>query len=178
MADDTEETLFDQGLYFRFANDESPNMTLQINSEDDPEAGLIMKTFDDGGMSENWHLYFESGRYFIRNYLHGKDWQLSLSETNTRFPLLRPRAKDLGQQWLIEEAGTSSKFKLVNELRGPDYVLSLSRDNDVPTMDRAGDSAWDITVNTGVDPVPDDMMDDVEVVVCSALCKYPLLTFH
>lgn len=167
-----EETFFDQGLYFRLENDISPNTTLRIDSKDDPEVRLIVKPFDDDDnedkLTENWHLYFQSGRYFIRNHEHGRDWQLSLSEENQRFPMLRRRAPDLGQQWIIEEAGSASAFRLTNELRGRDYALGLSRDGDVPTMDRVEDgSIWKIGVNTGVDPVPSDMQDEVELVVSS-----------
>ena len=113
--------------------------------------------------SENWQIYSQSGRYFIRNYDAGSQVQLGLTTTSRTVPQLLPRSGDLGQQWFLtlRQDGT---WRVSNALVGNQTSLGVSTGNTVPGMDtNENDGHWNIGINISAGDISDSgMLSDVQ----------------
>jgi hypothetical protein len=97
--------------------------------------------------SENWQLFLQSGRYFIRNHDYGAQLQLGLAEDNLSTLMLYPRSGSVSQQWVIDPV--PGGWRLSNGIYGTATVLSLpSGGSTVPGMQREGaGETWNIISN-------------------------------
>ncbi len=73
--------------------------------------------------SENWQIFPQGGRYFIRNFDYGSSVQLGLTQSDQKTPRLYPQSGGLGQQWSIME--TQGGWQLVNGLLGNGTTLDI-----------------------------------------------------
>ena len=80
-----EESLFDPKNFYTFINPTIPDWTLSsgINQRMN---GDINMTKCNTYSSENWQLFYQSGRYFIRNYDYAASWQLGLTKDSKIVP--------------------------------------------------------------------------------------------
>lgn len=115
--------------------------------------------------SENWQLYYQQGRYFIRNYDYKADYQLGFDARSGSVPVMLRTSGDLGQQWTLTRVGDTT-FTLTNGLFGNGTLLALVGGNTIPGMQPSSTgSQWDITINVSAGSPKDqdpDMMADVE----------------
>ncbi|KAF2741299.1 hypothetical protein EJ04DRAFT_517871 [Polyplosphaeria fusca] len=153
---------FDANAFYNFYNDVSPENTLSSGQGQDANGTLDMTEEKVFSSSENWQFYFQQGRYFIRNYDYGADWQLGLSKNSMSVPRLMRTSGALGQQWSLTKED-SGKWKLTNGLLGNDSALALSVGNTVPGMQpSAKGTHWDIVLNPSAgSPQTPDMLEDV-----------------
>lgn len=96
--------------------------------------------------SENWQLFFQSGRYFIRNWDYGANWQLGLTEDSRSIPRLYPRSGSVGQQWTLNKV--NGGYEMINGLWGPGTTFALPQGWPMAAMRSEADGAvWNITNN-------------------------------
>jgi hypothetical protein len=159
---------FDPRAFYRFANDAYRDNTLSCGIYQDSNGAINMTTF--GSLSsENWQIYYQQGRYFIRNYDYGADWQLGLSGISRSVPRLMRRSGSLGQQWTLTRRDDGT-WALSNGLLGNGSWLSLVAGNTVPGMQPSSTGAsWDITINPSAQSPrdPDSFVDVNNFEVCS-----------
>ncbi|KAH7405865.1 hypothetical protein DE146DRAFT_425714 [Phaeosphaeria sp. MPI-PUGE-AT-0046c] len=114
--------------------------------------------------SENWQLFFQSGRYFIRNWDYGANWQLGLTEDSRLIPRLYPRSGSLGQQWTLNKV--EGGWEMVNELWGAGTTFALPRGWPMAAMRSEADGAvWNITNNPSAavaKPITGEMLSKVQ----------------
>ncbi|OAL47415.1 hypothetical protein IQ07DRAFT_646365 [Pyrenochaeta sp. DS3sAY3a] len=157
---------FDPTVYYRFANVKYTTVTLSTGFKDSSPN----LTFTPAGSrsSENWQLYFQAGRYLIRNYDYGASAQLGLSDSARSVPaLLAPPSGALGQQWLLDQYEDGS-WRVSNGLVGNASVLGVSDalvtteiwPAMMPSPD--GSDRWIVTVNLSAGKVGKGMLSDVE----------------
>lgn len=117
----------------------------------------------DSLSSSNWQLYYQQGRYFIRNYDYGED-QLGLTESERAVPSLMRRSGALGQQWLLTRSEEDGGWMISNGLLGNGSWLSLTGANTVPAMQASSAGAvWDIQINPSAgSPQGSDLYIDVD----------------
>ncbi|KAF2476434.1 uncharacterized protein BDR25DRAFT_339442 [Lindgomyces ingoldianus] len=163
---------FDPKSYYTFHNDVSPNNTLSSGLQQNTKGAVNMTIQQVFSSSENWQLYLQQGRYFIRNYDYGGGYQLGLEETSPSVPRLLPRSGALGQQWSLtrQDDGT---WKFTNGLLGNNSALALSTGNTVPGMQPSEKGThWSIEINVSAkQPKDPEMYTDVkgfEVAVSSS----------
>jgi len=131
--------------YYTIRNPNSATNSLSAGFQMDTNGGIRMVSFNTTS-SENWQLFFQSGRYFIRNWDYGARWQLGLTEESRSIPKMYPRNGSLSQQWRISRSGDG--WRLVNELWGDGTVFAQPVGWEVPAMRSEMDGAtWNITVN-------------------------------
>lgn len=136
---------FDPKLFYTFSNPTAPQKSLSAGMARDSKGATKMTDF--GSLSsENWQIFFQSGRYFIRNYDYGASMQLGLTDDNKNVPKLYPRSGSLSQQWTVSQV--NGGWQLVNGLLGPGRELTLPSGWDAPGMinDDSG-MVWNITGN-------------------------------
>lgn len=156
----------DPNSFYTLRNELSPGNTLSSGSYRDANGTVNMTVAFAYSSSENWQFYYQKGRYFIRNYDYGSDWQLGLSEESRSVPTLMKRSGSLSQQWtLTREDG---KTTLTNGLLGNGSWLALAEKNTVPGMQPSKTGAmWDIVLNYSAGKVQDQGMlveiSDIEV---------------
>jgi hypothetical protein len=142
--DDT--PIFDNGNYFTIHSTIDSVNTLSSGQLQNTKGNISM-TEDGKRSSENWQLYYQQGRYFIRNYDYLGTWQLGLTEDSKVVPRLLPRDGSLGQQWTLEKQDDGN-FRFLNGLLGNDSALGLVTGNTIPAMQVAGKgTAWTILPN-------------------------------
>ncbi|OAL05798.1 hypothetical protein IQ06DRAFT_289884 [Phaeosphaeriaceae sp. SRC1lsM3a] len=114
--------------------------------------------------SENWQLFFQSGRYFIRNWDYGANWQLGLTEDSRSIPRLYPRSGSVGQQWTLNKV--NGGYEMINGLWGPGTTFALPQGWPMAAMRSEADGAvWNITNNPSAavaKPIVGDMLSKVE----------------
>ena len=149
---------FDPSSFYTFHNPSSPNNTLSSGINQD-SLGAIDMTLYGSLSSENWQIYYQQGRYFIRNYDWG-DFQLGLTERARSVPTLMKRSGSLGQQWTL--ARTDGGWTLANGLLGNGSWLSVVGGNG-PAMQPAETGAtWEILINESAGaPKGNDLYLDV-----------------
>ena len=136
---------FDSKMFYTLRNPNAPTGSLSSGIYTDTN-GAINMTLDGSLSSENWQLFFQSGRYFIRNYDYGAKWQLGITEESRSIPKLYERSGSVSQQWRLLKVGDG--WHLVNELWGEGTVFALPRGWLVPAMRSEMDGAtWNITSN-------------------------------
>ena len=157
---------FDQRQYHRFSNAIHTGVTLSTGFKH--QSPQLVFTPSGSRSSENWQLFPQNGRYFIRNYDYGADVQLGLVDATSTVPQLLPRSGDLGQQWmLIDDNGN---WRLINGLTWNADMLAVSNGHPpaasggvYPEMKatRDGSEAWSVSVNLSAGGVRWDMLVDV-----------------
>lgn len=96
--------------------------------------------------SENWQLFFQSGRYFIRNYDYGPRYQLGLTEEDRVFPRLYRTSGSVRQQWTLNKV--NGGWEMGNELWETGARFALAPDSPKPFVRTETDgSPWNITIN-------------------------------
>ena len=156
-------TDFAPDVYYVFHNAFAPNSSLNAGQAQNTKGAIGMNTAWTFSSSENWQLYFQQGRYFIRNYDYGGQWQLGLTEESPVVPKLLKRSGGLGQQWTMERQDDGT-YRFHNGLLGNTSALALAvRDNVQPGMQSAASgSKWEIIVNLSAKaPKDPTMMQDV-----------------
>jgi hypothetical protein len=140
-----EASAFDSKMFYTFNNPTLSQYSLSAGIYTDTN-GAINMTAAGGLSSENWQLFFQSGRYFIRNYDYGAKWQLGLTDDSRSVPKLYPRSGSTSQQWTISKV--DGGWEMVNGLWGKGTVFALPKDWPIPAMrSEAEGSAWNITAN-------------------------------
>jgi hypothetical protein len=139
---------FDSKHYYRFYNDVQPNKTISSGIQQSAKGALNMTQSSSFSASENWQLYYQGGRYFIRNYDYLGDWQLGVTAESRSEPKLVTRTGALGQQWTLARTSDGKGYTLTNGLLGNGSYLALSGKNLVPAMQPSTAGAvWDIQIN-------------------------------
>lgn len=158
------DTTDDFGIsYYRFFNALQPNKTISSGLFRDASGTLNMTDMDNYSSSENWILFAQAGRYFIRNYDYGGKFQLGIDSKTATVPKLLPRNGTLGQQWTLTKTGAEKSWVLTNGLLGSDMMLGLEGLKPVMTKDKEKGNVWVIDVNTsaGKPPTGDAMIQSV-----------------
>ncbi|KAF2109292.1 hypothetical protein BDV96DRAFT_244394 [Lophiotrema nucula] len=166
---------FDPNSYYTFHNDVYPKNTISAGVEQSSNGVINMTQEQSFSSSENWQLYYQQGRYFIRNYDYGAGYQLGLDKASLSVPRLMQSSGELGQQWTLAKAD-GGLWKVTNGLLGNDTALGLSGHNTVPGMQPSEDgTSWSISLNPSAGAPQDKaMLKDVanfEVVPSSSSSK-------
>lgn len=161
---------FNVSNFYYFANAVSPNKTLsagyKVTSGEVNMTKYVLPSFPSpkkpihqltvsppstrlsSYSSENWQLYHQNGRYFIRNRDFGATLQLGIQDSNKQTPRLYPSSGALGQQWTIKKTADGKGWTLSNGLLGETSLLALTNANGPPTMQTSDDATvWDIHIN-------------------------------
>ncbi|ORY19849.1 hypothetical protein BCR34DRAFT_595295 [Clohesyomyces aquaticus] len=154
---------FDPKSYYRFSNDVYPNNTLSSGVGQNADGAINMTVVGIFSSSENWQLYPQGGRWFIRNYDYGGSFQLGLDPKAPSVPKLLPRSGTVGQQWTLSRQNDGT-FMFTNGLLGNSSSLGLSKGNTIPGMQPSTQGThWTIDINVSAkQPVDPDMYVDVE----------------
>jgi hypothetical protein len=137
---------FDPKMFYTLNNLVLPRYTLSASTGGDPNA-LINVTQYGSLSSENWQLFYQQGRYFIRNYDYGAGWQLGLSQNDPNAPKMYARSGSISQQWTLSQV--DGGWTMQNGLAGSGSVLGMPSGWSIPAM-RTGEtdgSVWNITSN-------------------------------
>ena len=106
--------------------------------------GAINMTTSGAYSSENWQIFPQGGRFFIRNYDYGPNFQLGLTTESRGIPMLYPRSGSVTQQWSIMT--TDGGWKLTNGLLGNGTALAITGDA-ISMRASNGGNVWEITQN-------------------------------
>ncbi|KAF2254671.1 hypothetical protein BU26DRAFT_143311 [Trematosphaeria pertusa] len=154
---------FDSESFYTFHNTAMANLSLSSGIYQDT-AGAINMTLEGSLSSENWQIYYQQGRYFIRNYDYG-DYQLALTESSRSVPKLMKRSGELGHQWTLTRKDGDG-WQLSNGLLGNGSLLCLNQayTGTVPGMQPSEAGAnWEILINPSAgSPKGSDLYRDVE----------------
>lgn len=154
---------FDSKGYYCLSNDKYPGNWLSSGSQRNVN-GEINMTTQLTLSSQNWQLYYQSGRYFIRNYDYLGDWQLGLDENEMSIPRLMRRSGALGQQWVLARDGDQWTF--ANAMLGNRSWLAMMEGNTVPAMQPSPvGHKWVILTNPSakqLSPPAGNMIEDVK----------------
>lgn len=136
---------FDSRMFYTLNNLNLPRYTLSAGMYTESNGAINLT--DYGSLSsENWQLFFQSGRYFIRNYDYGAKWQLGLTEDSRTVPKLYPRSGSISQQWTLNKV--NGGWEMVNELWGAGTAFALPRNWPMAAMRSEPDgTVWNITSN-------------------------------
>jgi len=112
--------------------------------------------------SENWQLYPQSGRIFIRNYDFGSGFQLGISDDSLSTPRLMIKSGGLGQQWIFSQLSDSS-WQITNELLGGNVYLQLPAGGTGPIMSTNNQTGthWVVEDNETVNVTDTTMLTNV-----------------
>jgi hypothetical protein len=161
---------FSSEAYYRFFNNIYPNNTMSSGLNGPAPSGTEVNMTQEAAFSssENWQIFYSSGRYFIRNYNNAAQLQLGLTEDNTIVPQLLNSTGELGQQWDLTQRSDST-WRITNALTGNQTALGLAVSNTVPGMDTAdSDGHWDVSINVSAGTISDEsMLSDVQNVQVS-----------
>lgn len=169
--------LFQNNNYYRFFNPVRLNATLYINDRDGKKIDVKA---DPNTSAENWHLFEQEGRYFIRPYDKDdssyREYQLGIVSKTQATPVLLKRSGDLGQQWFItkeSDINGDALYKIRNGLMGT-QKLSLTQGFGPPAMQDAGSGTlWSIEINASAGtPGTNDKIASIEVSSSVACAEY------
>ncbi|KAJ4293091.1 hypothetical protein N0V90_008373 [Kalmusia sp. IMI 367209] len=150
-----ESSYFDSHSYYRFHHPSRPNKTLSIT---DSSGTVDMVDFRSSSY-ENWQIYYQHDRWFIRPYATADDqtwtnFQLGLIETSGNIgalPSLLERSGTLGQQWKftrVDDDNGGYGYKMSNELSGNQSWLSLTGTGGRPGMQSSSEGLmWEVEIN-------------------------------
>jgi hypothetical protein len=170
-----ESPLFDDGNYFTFHNTLDSANTLSSGQLQNTKGNVSMTPFGKRS-SENWQLYYQQGRYFIRNYDYLGTWQLGLTSDSKVVPKMLARDGSLGQQWTLSRQDDGT-VRFINGLLGNESALGLGAGDTVPAMQAAGKgTGWTVLPNlsalgTGAKD-PSMLKDNTDFEVSSPLFLY------
>lgn len=155
---------FNSTMYYKLSNVNRPGAVLSAGVFQDTQGALNMTLSSDTLTSENWQLFYQSGRYFIRNFDYGAGYQLGLTSNSESWPRLYPRNGKVEQQWSIQPV--DGGYELVNGLWGNGTSLNIPKTWLMPAMnsDTSG-RAWNITANptaTKLQPISGEMLTPVQ----------------
>ncbi|KAF2203141.1 hypothetical protein GQ43DRAFT_282689 [Delitschia confertaspora ATCC 74209] len=132
---------FDSKAFYTLHNTLSPHKTISSGLNRSTNGTINTTTEETYSSSENWQLFYQSGRYFLHNYDYGPEFQLGVTKDSWTVPRLIPRSGALGQQWNIErwddgeeEGKGGSVWRLTNALVGEQQFLGLSEPNTCPAL--------------------------------------------
>ncbi|KAF2007471.1 hypothetical protein P154DRAFT_119876 [Amniculicola lignicola CBS 123094] len=153
--------------FYLFYNDKLPGFRMSLGVTTYVPGPFNMTT--EGSSSENWQLYSQGGRFFIRNYDQRAIYQLGLDEASAQIPTMLRRSGALGQQWSIipiDEGADKGKWRLTNGMLGNETMLAVGSAGTFPQMSSSTEgSAWEIRLNIGSErddtPKNMDMMVNV-----------------
>jgi hypothetical protein len=143
---------FDPEMFYRLNPRNAAKYTLSAgmyqNAQTNGLGSAITVTNINTTSSENWQIYYQSGRYFIRNYDWSPAWQLGLSDDDKNVPKMYYASGNISQQWSVTKV--DGGYTLVNGLSG--NVASLSPPSNGPTGgaimgSNLGDQVWTISDN-------------------------------
>ena len=165
---------FDPKAFYIFSNAASAGNTLSNGIS----WSSVNMTKKGAYSSENWQVYYQQGRYFLRNYDFQTKSHYGLG--SWRFPPGMEKASgSLGHQWTLtkEEDG----WILTNGLIGNNSYLALVEGNNIPVMSTSKRGAvWQIEMNIpATTPKDPAMLLDVanfEVCMRSITLGYASLT--
>jgi hypothetical protein len=138
---------FDSKMFYTLNNLALPGYTLNAGWTDGNPQALVNVTKYRDYSSENWQLFYQSGRYFIRNYDYGAGWQLGLADGDKNAPKMYARSGSVAQQWTVKQV--DGGWEIGNELLGSNSVLGMPKGWSLPAM-RTGEkdgAVWNITSN-------------------------------
>jgi hypothetical protein len=136
---------FDSTSYYTLNNLNLPSYTLSAGVFLDTNGATNITAYGTVS-SENWQFFYQSGRYFIRNYDYGSKWQLGLTEDSRSTPKLYPRSGSLGQQWTLNKV--NGGWEMTNGLWGEGTMYALPKNWPLPAMRSEADgTVWNITSN-------------------------------
>lgn len=144
MATTDQASLFSPRKYYRIGNINLPGAFLSANPIT-TTGGTVSLSLNGSLSSENWQLFAQSGRYFIRNYDFGSSLQLGLSAPSQDIPRMSMSQGLIQQQWSI--TGTTGGYYLANGLWGNDITLAIGTQLDVNMRPNASANIWSITEN-------------------------------
>lgn len=155
--------LFDPRTFYTIRNPSLPftQQSVAIGPRQNSPGPLTITPYNTSS-SENWQIFPQGGRYFIRNYDYGSGYQLGLTQDSRFVPRLYARTGNFSQQWSIMPV--EGGFRLMNGLweNGTYFgvtgsgTLGMSRDED--------GAVWNVTRNESADktgPKDVDMFNDV-----------------
>lgn len=149
--------------YYRFFNALSVGNTITTGINKDKDGILEMTVNETYSSSENWLLYQQSGRYFIRNYDYKEGDQLGVESTSRTDPRLLKRSGGLAQQWTLAKAEDGKGWRLTNGLLGNDTYLGLQGKKPIMTKDTKSGTVWTIEMNesAGIPEATDPRVQNV-----------------
>jgi len=147
--------------YYRFFNGNNTYMTLS-SGQNRYSLGNVNMTTIAWSSSENWQLYPQSGRIFIRNYDFGSGFQLGISDDSLSTPRLMIKSGGLGQQWIFSQLSDSS-WQITNELLGGNVYLQLPAGGTGPIMSTNNQTGthWVVEDNETVNVTDTTMLTNV-----------------
>ncbi|KAI8943240.1 hypothetical protein NX059_001262 [Plenodomus lindquistii] len=132
--------------FYLFECISQPGYTISSGKVRDSNGTLAMTIRHDYSSSENWQLFLQQDRYFVRNFDYAAGFQLGLTEDDLITPRLYARSGSLGQQWNIVSDGIG--YRLSNGLLGNTSWLALPDGKATPSMQKEGSGLmWNITRN-------------------------------
>ncbi|KAH7127056.1 hypothetical protein B0J11DRAFT_527094 [Dendryphion nanum] len=152
------ESPFSPRSYYRLINDNAPKLTLSTGAG----WSTVNLTTLGGFSSENWQIYHQQGRYFIRNYDSLLKSQFGLDSTSSSSPKLLKTSGVRGQQWVLTKA--DGGWTITNVLRGENVYLAMSSGGNYTQMQTNKQGAiWQFELNSSAGlPKDPAMLIDVE----------------
>lgn len=170
-------SLFDSQSYYRFSNTQLSDATISSGISFSTNGAIDMTQL--GSLSsENWQLWYQDGRYFIRNHDYGAQYQLGVNEGSPYVPLLLVASADLSQQWEVTSLSGGSytltnllfaTFNSSGDISGQSQ-LALSSNGSIfleTTEDQSG-AQWTIDINTSAGTPSAAMLKNLtDIQVCN-----------
>lgn len=135
---------FDAREFYRFSNDIVFNTTMSGGNDIGKTRQMSMRRVAETS-SENWQLFEQGGRFFIRNFNTGPTLQLGIARQNQETPLMYEKSGSLTQQWVVTES--NGKFLLTNAYVGKDKFLVSNSQGELKVQSVPQGSEWAIELN-------------------------------
>jgi hypothetical protein len=137
---------FDPKNYYTLSNPTQPDLSLSAGTNQDSNGAISMTPFSKR-TSENWQIFTQSGRYFIRNFDYGSKSQLGATKDALDKPKLLPSDGTVGQQWTIVKV--EGGWQLSNGLWRNSTALALGTGWTSPGSLASGEGGgvWGIDIN-------------------------------
>lgn len=143
---------FDPKSYYTIANVAYPELTLSNGIG----WSTVNVTKKGSYSSENWQIYYQQGRYFIRNYDSLSKTQYGLGSSRTT-PGLEKASGSFGQQWTL--AREDDGWIFTNGLLGNNSFLAVVDGSGIPVMQTTKRAAiWQILINASAGSPKDPAM--------------------
>jgi hypothetical protein len=130
--------------YYTFQTWTHPNSSVSAGNGQDSSSTLQLTAFGTLA-SENWQIYPQGGRYFLRNWDYAAKVQLGVTKDSPDTPRLMKTDGMLGQQWNIEAEGTG--WRLVNGLWADGALAVQQPSGDGIEKGNKADGVWTIKEN-------------------------------
>ncbi|KIM94625.1 hypothetical protein OIDMADRAFT_34638 [Oidiodendron maius Zn] len=164
-------SLFNSSSYYRFANTQLNDATISCGISFSTN-GAIDMTQSGSLSSENWQLWYQDGRYFIRNHDYGAQWQLGVTEASPYVPLLLAASADLGQQWEVASLSGGSytltnllfaTFNSSGDIAAKSQLALSSNGSNIflETTEEQSGAQWTVDINTSAGAPSADMLKNL-----------------